>query len=242
MKVAAYQIRLSACRSIDAIPRIAAKVRWCESNGVDVLCCPEGALGGLADYAPVPADIAVSVESGQLLTLLRPLVSDHVTTILGFTELGSEGLLYNSAAILHRGTVLGVYRKLHPAINKSVYAAGDQRPVFKLSNVTFGILLCRDSMFSEPARTMAAQGATLLFVPTNTGLPPGKAGPELIDETRACDLTRAVENSAFVVRADVVGNSGWLISHGATAVTAPDGSLIQSAGKNVEELIVVEIG
>ena len=160
MKVAAYQIRLSACRSIDAIPRIAEKVRWCELNGVDVLCCPEGALGGLADYVPVPADIAVSVESGQLLTLLRPLVSDHVTTILGFTELGSEGLLYNSAAILHRGTVHGVYRKLHPAINKSVYAAGDQRPVFTRSNVTFGILLCRDSMFSEPARTMASQGAT----------------------------------------------------------------------------------
>jgi predicted amidohydrolase len=241
MRVAAYQVPLTACRSPDVIWRIAAKVRWCESNGVHVLCCPEGVLGGLADYAQVPVDIAVSVENGQLLTLLGPLASDRVTTILGFTELAIDAQLYNSAAILHRGTVLGVYRKLHPAINKSVYTAGEQRPVFTLSNVTFGIILCRDSTFSEPARAMAAQGATVLFIPTNTGLPPGKTGPELVCETSACDVTRAVENSAYVVRADVTGTSASLISYGTTAITGPDGRLIQAAGQDAEALIVGEV-
>jgi 5-aminopentanamidase len=237
MKVAAYQIPLTACRSLDAIPRIAAKVRWCEAHGVDALCCPEGVLGGLADYARIPADIAMSAEDGQLHAALVPLASNLVTTILGFTERGVDGRLYNSAAILHQGAVLGVYRKLYPAINRSVYSPGNQTPVFRLSNITFGILLCRDSLFSEPASAMAAEGASVLFVPTNSGLPPGKAGPELVSETRACDSKRAVENSAYVVRADVTGQDSYLVSFGMSSVTGPDGRLIEAANQDAEELI-----
>jgi predicted amidohydrolase len=40
-------------------------------------------------------------------------------------------------------------------------------PVFTIEDLTFGILICRDSTYSERARIMAAQGATVLFVPTN---------------------------------------------------------------------------
>jgi predicted amidohydrolase len=241
MKVAAYQISLAACRGLDAVPQIAAKVRRCEANGVYVLCCPEGVLGGLADYARIPSDIALSVEGGQLNAELGPLASDFVTTILGFTERRPDGHLYNSAAVLHKGAILGVYRKLYPAINRSVYSPGTQTPVFRLSNLTLGILLCRDSLFGEPAKAMTAQGASVLFVPTNTGLPPGKAGPDLVSETRACDSRLAVENLAYVVRADVTGQDRYLDAFGMTAVTGPDGRLIQAANQDAEELVVAEV-
>ena len=52
--------------SIEAIGLIAAQVRTCESIGVNFLCCPEGVLGGLADYASRPYEIAFDVQSGQL--------------------------------------------------------------------------------------------------------------------------------------------------------------------------------
>src|SRR5206468_2113686 len=113
------------------------QVAWCESNGVEILCCPEGVLGGLADYANWPADIAINLEDGQLHALLAPLASDRVATILGFTEIGQTGRLYNSAAVFHKGEVVGIYRKLYPAINKSVYVAGDKMPVFTLGDLTF---------------------------------------------------------------------------------------------------------
>jgi predicted amidohydrolase len=67
-----------------------------------------------------------------------------VTTILGFTEV-DRGRLYNSAAVCHRGSVAGIYRKRHPAINRSVYDAGEATPVFTVGTFTFGILICRDS-------------------------------------------------------------------------------------------------
>src|SRR5690348_13921098 len=145
---------------MDALDLIRARVEWCEAEDVAILCCPEGVLGGLADYSEDPARFAIAAD--RLDCVLAPLASDIVTTIVGFTELGDEGQLYNSAAVLVRGSVVGLYRKLHPAINRSVYEAGSETPVFRLGELTFGIVICNDSNFSEPAKRMAAQGATAL--------------------------------------------------------------------------------
>jgi len=241
MKVAAYQAPLPATTSLEVLGLIRQQVDWCESGGVEILCCPEAVLGGLADYAEHPADIAIDVESGQLDTLLATLASDKVVTILGFTQIDRSGRLYNSAAVYHRGSVLGVYRKLHPAINHSVYQPGDQTPVFTISGLTFGILICNDSNFREPARIMASQGATALFGPTNNGLPPSKIGPELVAETRNVDITRATENRVYVIRADVAGRTESLISYGSSAIVDPNGMVLQSARQLGPDLLVAEI-
>ena len=106
--------------------------------------------------------------SGQLNDVLKPLASNTVTSIIGFTDRGDDGQLFNAAAVFHQGSVLGVYRKVHPAIRRSVYAAGDEAPVFRLGDVTFGIVICLDTTYLEPARSMVASGATALFVPATT--------------------------------------------------------------------------
>jgi predicted amidohydrolase len=241
MKVAAYQAPLSATNSMEVIGLIREQVARCESKGVEILCCPEGVLGGLADYASRPCDIAIDVEAGQLAALLAPLASDRVTTILGFTEIDRGGRFYNCAAVFHKGAVGGIYRKLYPAINKSVYEAGDQMPVFTLGELTFGIIICLDSNYFEPARIMAAQGAAALFVPTNNGLPPKKAGPELVVHARNVDIARAIENSVFVIRADVAGRTESLVSYGSSEIVDPDGMVIQSARQLEPDLIVADI-
>ena len=241
MKVAAYQAPLRATGSTEVIGLIREQVDRCESKGVEILCCPEGVLGGLADYARRPADIAIDVEAGQLDALLAPLASDKVATILGFTEIGRGGRLYNSAALYHQGSVVGVYRKLYPAINKSVYEAGNELPVFTVGGLTFGILICNDSNYYEPARIMASRGAAALCVPTNNGLPPGKAGPELVAEARNCDIARAVENSVSVIRADVAGHTESLVSYGSSAIIDADGMVLQSARQPGPDLIVADI-
>ena len=131
MKVAAYQPPLLAAGLMEALELIRNRVKWCEAEGMAILCCPEAILGGLADYAEDPSEFAVAVRGGGLLNALAPLASDTVTTIIGFTELGGVGQLYNSAAVFERGTVMGVYRKLHPAIRQSVYEAGSEVPCFR---------------------------------------------------------------------------------------------------------------
>jgi predicted amidohydrolase len=243
VKVAAYQAPLPACHSIPHIvDLIHEQVRSCESAGVDILCCPEAVLGGLADYADNPRDIAIDVYSGQLARLLEPLASDAVATIVGFTEIDAGGSFYNSAAVYHRGSIAGVYRKHHPASRPSkthpIYGRGDAAPVFTIGSLTFGIVICRDSTFAEPARAMAGQGATALFIPTNNGLPPQTCGPGIIEEARACDVARAVENRAWVIRADVAGHADGRVAHGSSAITNPNGRIVAPARALEPDLVV----
>ena len=237
MKVAAYQAPLHATRSTEtALGLIREQVERCELQGVEILCCPEGVLGGLADYAPRPADIAIDVEAGELESILAPLASDRVATIVGFTEIAPGGRLFNAAAVFHCGSVAGIYRKLHPAIRRSVYAAGDEMPVFTVGSLTFGIVICWDSNFPEPARSMAA-----LFIPTNNGLPRSIPGAEVATEARNADVARAVENGISVVRADVAGRSGSFESWGSSAIVDPHGVVLRSARQHCPDLIVADI-
>jgi predicted amidohydrolase len=121
VRVAAYQAPLLASGSTDTLALIRARVKWCEAEGVEILCCPEAILGGLADYTGHPAQFAIAADAGNLDSALALLASDKVTTIVGFTELSDAGRLYNSAAVFQRGSVVGLYRKLYrPSIDPSM--------------------------------------------------------------------------------------------------------------------------
>ena len=241
MKVAAYQTPLLAAGSTTrALRLIGREIARCETAGVEILCCPEGVLGGLADYATHPAAFALDAER-QLREVLEPLTSDRVTTIVGFTEVDRRGRLYNAAVVWHKGSVAGLYRKLHPAINRSVYEPGCDTPVFTVGGLTFGIVICRDSVFAEPARRMAAQGAAVLFVPTNNGMPVTKGGRELIAEARNVDIDRATENGMSVVRADVAGRVGELVSYGSSGIVDSEGTILASSRSLEADLLVAEV-
>jgi predicted amidohydrolase len=164
-----------------------------------------------------------------------------VACIVGFTEQEASGVIYNAAAVFYRGEVVGIYRKLHPAIRRSVYAAGSEVPVFRVQDLTFGIVICNDSNYSEPARLVAAQGATALFVPTNTALPANRRGEEVVVQARKCDIARATENRIWVIRADVAGDLGDLISYGSSEVVSPEGVVVRSLPPMTQDLIIADI-
>jgi len=241
LKVAAYQAPLLRSGSLEALDLIRKRVAWCEAQGVAILCCPEAILGGLADDAPNPTELAIDAQGDGLRNALAPLASDTVTTIVGFTEMAATGRLYNTAAVFHQGSVIGLYRKLYPAINRSIYEAGDQMPVFQVGGLTFGIVICNDSNYLEPARIMAARGATALFVPTNNGLHADKTYAGLTTHARNVDIARAVENSMWVIRADVAGQASGLISAGASGIVDPDGMVRAAAEESVEDVLMVDL-
>jgi predicted amidohydrolase len=239
VKVAAYQAPLLPSGSLAAVELICRRIAECETEGVEILCCPEAILGGLADSAPGPIDFALNVESGQLAATLAPLASATVTTLVGFTEIADGDRLCNSAAVFHRGAVLGVYRKVHPAIRRSVYNPGDQTPVFTVNGLTFGIILCYDSTFPELARLMTAQGATALFIPSNTALPSERK--DVVGESRKADIALAVENGIYVIRADVAGRAEGRVSYGSSGVVDPQGKVLRTARRLKEDLLVIEL-
>ncbi|HQR06649.1 MAG TPA: nitrilase-related carbon-nitrogen hydrolase [Gemmatales bacterium] len=241
MKVAAYQAPLDARDDAQVISQVRQQVYRCEQLGVQLLCCPEALLGGLADYVDEPGRIAIDTSGDDLARVLAPLASNRVAVVLGFTERGSDGRLYNAAALFADGKVLGIYRKMHPAINRSVYRGGVEVPVFTFSGITVGILICRDSLFPEPAESMVSRGAQILLVPTNNGMPPMKGGSELVAESRNCDIARALTSGVPVVRADVAGVHDELVSHGSSGIVNRDGHILATSRAWVEDLVIGDV-
>jgi predicted amidohydrolase len=238
MRIAAYQMPLAATQGRDALPLIEDCVRRCEREGVDLLLCPEAALGGLADDVASPADIAIGVANGDLETLLRPLSSSRVTTVLGFTEVDGE-CLYNSAVVFSLGAVGGIYRKRHPARRTSVYAAGAASPVFVHRSCRFGIMICNDTNHPALAREMAAGGATLIVVPSNNALRPAYAN--VVDETRTVDILNAKANAVALARADVAGDIGRRRARGSSSIIDPMGEVICAAQLDQEDLLIADL-
>lgn len=241
MKVAAYQAPLRVEDPIHSIGHMQACVRECERRVVSVLCFPEAILGGLADFSDNHGQFAIRTNDGQLNAVLEPLASDTVTSIVGFTELSPTGALYNSAAVYQYGRVVGLYRKIHPAIRRSVYSAGSEMPVFRAGDLTFGILICNDSNYPELAQSMAIQKADALFIPTNNGLPNGRASVRVNAAARSADLALAIQNQLWVMRADTVGRNEQFTCFGCSEIIDPKGNVIQEAQLEQTDLLVAEI-
>ena len=114
-------------------------------------------------------------------------------------------------------------------------------PVFEVGDLTFGIVICRDSTYPEPAGVMADDGARVLFVPTNNGLPPAKSGVEIVAEARQTDIARAKGNRVSVIRADVAGRADGLVSYGSSGIVDGEGTALGAAREFETGLVIADV-
>ena len=62
-----------------------------------------------------------------------------------------------------------------------------------------------------------------------------------MQESKASDLARAIENRFWVIRADVAGANGELISQGCTEIVDSNGKVIREAGGQKTGLLIAAI-
>jgi hypothetical protein len=195
--------------SSESIGRMQQCVRECETNGISVLCFPEAILGGLVDFSDNPGRPAIRTDDGQLTAALEPLASDTVTSIVGFTELGHDGALYNAAAVYQRGRVTGVYRKIHPAIRQSVYKSGSETPVFRAGELTFGIVICNDSNYPEFFYQKLIREVDEVLEAAMRQIPRAEGAPDQMPpRTKKCFYQKAGNEPAFDLKAELFRISG----------------------------------
>ena len=125
----------------------------------------------------------------------------------GFCELGPEGKLYNSAAIVDGSGPRAVYRKVHLWDGeKEIFAPGeDAPPVVELPFGNVGVMICYDLEFPEWVRVAALSGADLIAVPVNWNAPgsPAPAGERSGEVVVA--QAAAAANGVFTAVADRCG-------------------------------------
>jgi predicted amidohydrolase len=183
-----------------------AAVEEAARAGARLVVLPE-----LSDSGYVFADadearaLASPAASSATLREWRSLAAAHDLTIAGgFCELGPEGQLYNSAAIVDASGTLAVYRKAHLwDAEKTIFTPGDAAPpVVELPFGNVGLMICYDLEFPEWVRIAALRGADLIAAPVNwpasgSPAPPGERSGEVVSAQAAASV-----NGVFIAIAD----------------------------------------
>jgi len=199
----------------------------------DFLCFPEGYL---SNYK---AELAVSLSDPRVLELIEYTNRYDMVVIIGISEKEPEKV-FNTALILYRGKMLGNYRKtMLTGSDKKVFAHDYSLPIFEAKGIPFGVIICHDSSFIEPALTMRWKGARLLFSPHYNSLPYDR-----VDEHRILVRNNHVGLSVLlqmvVVRANVVGGNEERVGYGDTTIFSPLGVPVAAAPLFKEALISAE--
>ncbi|SES24937.1 Predicted amidohydrolase [Tranquillimonas rosea] len=159
-----------------------------------------------------------------------------------------DGDIQNVAHVFLRDGAVFRQEKLHPTPDERSswnIKGGDGIEVIPTDCGPVGVLVCYDSEFPEAARSLADQGARIMFVPYNTDTRHGHL------RVRYCCAARAVENQCYVVTSGMVGNldnvSNIDIQYAQSAILTPcdfpfarDG-IAAEASENVEMIIVADL-
>lgn len=209
------------------------------SAGAQVVCFPELSITGYCNHSYMAA-IALTLP-GPICQRLSGLARETQMTILaGMAEHNPAGLPFASHGVFQPDGQWEIYRKLHLAPNeKPFYSAGDEIPVFRASQATFGIQLCYDGHFPELSTAMTARGAQILFLPHAS--PRGDAPTKHQSWMRHLPA-RAYDNGVFVVACNQRGPNGRGLTFPGNAVAIdPSGNPIASRLEDQEGLLVVDL-
>jgi predicted amidohydrolase len=193
--------------------------------GAGLIVLPELSDTGYVFSGPDEArHLAAPAEDSRALRRWQELAASHSAVVAGgFCELGADGCLYNSAAVVDGSGVLAVYRKAHLwDAEKLVFTPGAAPPpVVTLPFGRVGLMICYDLEFPEWVRLAALAGADLIATPVNWPATPVPAGERAAEITRA--QANAAMNGVFIAVADRCRAERGVPWVGGTVILGPDG-------------------
>lgn len=204
-------VRVGACQTSEIIgnPSAALDVilkfaKEAEDKNVDLLLYPECFLTGYILSESFVTEYSYDFESEQFAAILKQLGHINPVLVFGVNEKKS-GQYFNSAVVINRGKILGVYRKTHLIDpNELFYTPGNEYPIFEIRGLKYGINICYDAQFTEAAKAVADQGAQLLLSLTQNMLRRETAEYWKDKHSEIC-VERVKETGLWYVRSDVTG-------------------------------------
>lgn len=214
------QPQASAARTREAL-------RAAVAFGAQVVVLPELAHSGYVFSSAAEARAAAVPADGELLAgWAAEAAHGDAVVIGGFCEIGGDGRVFNSAAVVDADGVIAVYRKLHLWNDEaSWFTPGEQpAPVVDTRHGRIGVGICYDIEFPELTRGLALAGAELIALPMNWPrehrLAAGESTPQLLARATA------YFSHVFVAVCDRGGDERGAGFQGASLIAAPDGTAL----------------
>jgi 2,6-dihydroxypseudooxynicotine hydrolase len=159
--------------------------------------------GYVFDSADEARRLASPAAASITLRQWHTLAGQHRLVIVGgFCELGADGRVYNSAALVDASGTRAVYRKVHLwDKEKLVFTPGGAAPPVVDTEVgRVAVMVCYDLEFPEWGRLAALDEADLIAAPVNWPAAPRPAGERPAEVVKA--QAAAAANGVFVAVAD----------------------------------------
>lgn len=214
-----------------------------DAAGCDLVAFPELTLTGYP-----PEDLVLKagfVADNQTWLEDFAAKTGDCIAVVGFVD-GSDGVLYNAAAICHRGRIVHrYYKNLLP--NYSVFDeeryftpgddAADAATIYRIGGALVGVTICEDIW--SPVGPVAAQARAGATLAVSINASPFHRGR--LQERVAMIAERARDNSCAVAYVNQMSGQDELVFDGGSMVVDATGAVVARAAQFAEELLVTSI-
>lgn len=249
------------------VERLIVMLRQAATRGAEFVVFPELALTTffprwfMTDDAQIDAFYETAMPGPATSPLFAEAKRLKIGFMLGYGELvdGTNGRTRFNTTIMVAadGTVIGKYRKIHVPghreheperafqhLEKRYFATGDLGfPVYQLSGVQTGMLICNDRRWPEAWRMLALAGAQLVCVGYNTTL----HNPEIPEHDHLVSFHHllsmqagAYQNGVWAAAAAKAGVEEGANLLGHSCIVAPTGEVVALASTLGDEVITAE--
>jgi 5-aminopentanamidase len=208
---------------------------------VEIMTFPESFLTGYFLKREDAWKHSFAADSPEMRQVLERTSRFDMLYMVGYNERRGDKI-FNTVAVIDRGRVLGAYSKAFPG---GYFAPGREFPVFEKHGLVFGIVICADGGYIEPARILALKGAKVIFSPhfnfVNDPL-------DHYQTVRSDHTARAVENGVYFIRGNncvaerrLPGLADEGHGYGESYVINPNGQIVAGAGLYDEYLMLYNL-
>ena len=226
------------------LAKVVQGLHQAQEDRVEILSFPECYLTGYQDTEEEVRKHAFATDSARMKQVFDQTSRFDPTIIVGFNERRGTDL-YNTCLVAHKGQLLGLYSKC--AAYMKFHKQGRDFPVFERDGVKFGVIICADGGYIEPARILALKGARILFAPHYNYI--SKEG--LIShfmQVRADHVARVRENNVHFVRGNNVAlgkDEAFMntdgVGYGDSYILDPGGEILVRSRRHVEDYFFADI-
>jgi predicted amidohydrolase len=209
------------------LAKVIAGLERADTERVRIVSFPECFLTGYQDRAEEARRHAFAVDSSRMREVLERTRRFEATFIVGFNE--TRGGTYSKCS---------AYQPFH--------RQGREFPVFERDGVPFGVIICSDGGYIEPARILALKGARIVFAPHYNYIQPDGLIRHF-QHVRADHTARAVENDIWFVRGNNVaaGRDTSLsydgVAYGDSYIVDPHGEILVRSRRHQEDFLFADI-
>ncbi len=228
----------------DSVARATAAIADAGRVGARILCFPECYVPGYRGLGHAPPGPDATFLDRAWRAIGEAAGAAHVAVVVG-TERVIDGANVATALVIdEHGERLGFQDKVQiDPSEEGTYTPGQERRVFRVGELTFGVVICHEGWrYPETVRWAARRGAQVVFHPHYHPAEPGAYRPTTFADPantfhEKAVLCRAAENTCYFASVNYASAGSGTTS----AIANPDGTLLAYQPYGEAGLLVADL-